>query len=85
MKGITPMKSHKWTPHAVVPTGPDPMGRTTRGVLILALVLGGMAADAAAFSGTGGHVSALEPGGSIHVGSPVDLGKATRTNRPWMF
>src|SRR5437868_3025570 len=63
-EGITPMNSHKWIPHAVAPAAPDPMGRATRGILILALALGGVAADVAALSGPGGHASALQPGGS---------------------
>ncbi len=80
-EGIVPMKTHKWIPHVVmqarivpVETSPvtprtDPLVHTARGILILALVLGSLGADAAASSGYGsvGHASASQPAGNIRL------------------
>jgi hypothetical protein len=63
----------------------DPLVRTAHGILILALVLGCLGADAAAGHG-GGHATALQPGGSIRVGTSVEAKNHRHiTNRPWMY
>lgn len=93
------MKTHSWTLHVDTQsrTAPaegrmaalrnDPLGRTTRGVLILALVIGGLGAEAAAISGHGseGHAS-NHPAGKARVGTSVYLKTHSHvTNRPWMY
>jgi hypothetical protein len=94
------MKTHKWIPHVVmqartVPveglTGAlrtDPLGRAARGIVILALVLGGLGADAAATSGygSGDHASAHQPTGNIRLGANSYLiSRDHITGRPWMY
>jgi hypothetical protein len=66
----------------------DPLGRTARGILILALVLGSLGAEAMALSShdTSDHTRALQPVGSIHVGENAHLVKNKHfINRPWMY
>lgn len=67
---------------------PDPLGRTARGILILALVLGSLGAEAIALSSyhNSNHTGALQPVGSIHVGENAHLVKNNHfINRPWMY
>jgi len=47
----------------------DPMVRTTRGILIMTLVLGGVGADAAVSSShvNADHASSHQPAGHIHL------------------
>lgn len=99
-EGIVPMNTDRWTLHAApqartVPAEgrtetlrPHPLGRTARGVLILALVLGSLGAETIALSGyhTSEHTGALQPVGSIHVGENAHLVKNNHfINRPWMY
>lgn len=93
------MNTQRWILHAVPQartvhiegkTGAlraDPLGRTARGILILALVLGSLGAEAIALSShnTSDHTRALQPMGSIHVGQNAHPGKKHHINRPWMY
>jgi hypothetical protein len=96
-EGITPMKTQRYVPmHARTipadgPTGAlrtDPPVRAVRGFVILALVLGGLGADAAATSGYGSsdHASAHQPAGNISLGAgSYALSPRHITGRPWMY
>ena len=87
-EGIIPMTTHRRILHEVIPaqtvhaggsTGAvrtDPLVRTARGITILALVLGGLGAGAAASSG---HSSADQPAGNTH------LAAGSMSSRPWMY
>ena len=89
------MKTHRWILHDVMPTRTVPVQglagalrtgppiRTARGILILALALGGLGADAAVSSGHGSadHASSHQPEGNIHLvasASPTAI-------RPWIY
>jgi hypothetical protein len=78
---IIPVGKHRRVPHASVqprtvsleefPEGPrsDPPAQAARGILILALVLGGLGAGAAASSGYGSadHAGPARSAGDIHL------------------
>jgi len=88
------MKTHKRILHVVIPartvpveglTGPpeaDPLVRTARGILILAVILGSLGTDAAVSSGYGsaGHASAHQQAASAHP-----IGSGHIANTPWMY
>ena len=90
------MKAHRWIqPVGVhVRTVPaeglagaprtDPLVRTARGMVILALVLGGLGAEAAA---SPGHVSADHANGHQQTGNIRLMASATLhiANRPWIY
>lgn len=92
------MKTHQWILPAVMQAriGPaenpmeatrtDPPGRAARGILILALVLGGLGAEVAATSGhgTGDHASAPHTAGNTSVGASAYLTSYSHSN-PWMY
>jgi hypothetical protein len=97
------MKTHRWIPHVVTQeridpvetlTGarrPDPLSQATRRILILALVLGSLGAEAAAFSGyaSAGQADAHQPAGAISLAARVSpanhsTGKSSISN-PWMY
>jgi hypothetical protein len=65
----------------------DPLVRTAHGILIMALVLGCLGGAAATASEhAGGHANALQPGGSIRVGTSVEVKHHHHiVNRPWMY
>jgi hypothetical protein len=89
------MKNHRWILHVITPArtapgrhaaGPlpaDPLIWAARGILVLALVMGGLGAEAAAFPGhhEAGHANAHHPAGSTRL--------AVSTNRfigaAWMY
>ena len=103
------MKTHRWIPHvltqertvlAATLTGAqrtDPLGQTARRILILALVLGSLGADAAAWSGYASTAQANthQPAGSISLAAKTSLkitstGISTSTgsgtiSNPWMY
>jgi len=58
----------------------DPLVRTARGITILALVLGGLGAGAAASSGHSGadHARTHQPAGNTHLA-------AAKSSRPWLY
>ena len=92
------MKTQKWILPVVMqarigpaesPTGAtrnNPPGRAARGILILALVLGGLGAEAAATSGhgAGDHASAHHTAGNLRPGASAYLTSSGHTN-PWMY
>ena len=95
------MKTHRWIPHVVtqertVPvetlTGAqrtDPLAQATRRILILALVLGSLGADAAALSGyaSADQANAHLPTGNISLtakASPLSTGIGHISN-PFMY
>jgi hypothetical protein len=94
------MKTQRWIPHVAtqartVPveslTGvqrTDPLGQAARRILILALVLGSLGADAAAFSGyaSGDQANAHQPTGNISLEanlSPSSTGH--NISNPWIY
>jgi hypothetical protein len=94
------MKAHRWIPHVVTqaPTAPaealtgaqrtDPLVQAARRILILALVLGSLGADAAALSGHAsvGQANAHQAAGSIRLAasaSPISTGR--NTDSIWMY
>jgi hypothetical protein len=96
------MNTHRWIPHVVtqartVPvetlTGAqraDPLVQAARRILILALVIGSLGADAAAWSGYAsvGQASAHQPAGNIRLAasvSPISLSPSHITDSPWMY
>lgn len=94
------MNTHRWIlhvatqPRAVPAEGQtgalraDPLGRTARGILILALVLGSLGVEATALSNhnTSDRTGAMQPTGSIRVGSNAHLvPNRHHINRPWMY
>lgn len=91
------MKTHKWILPVVMQagTGPadsatrtDPPGRAARGILILALVLGGTGAEAAVMSGHGAGDQARthHAAGNNHPETSAYLPSSghARVN-PWMY
>ena len=96
------MKTHRWIPHVVtqeriVPVATlagtrrtDPLAQTARPILILALVLGSLGADAA-LSGyaSAGQANAHQPAGHISLAantSPVRISTGTGSiSNPWMY
>lgn len=97
------MKTHRWIPHVVtqertVPvetlTGAqrtDPLAQAGRRILILALVLGSLGADAAALAGyaSADHANAHQPAGNISLAantSPISTSTGTGSiSHPWMY
>ena len=94
------MKTHRWILHVAIQprTVPvdglpealrtDPLVRTARGVLIVALALGSLGADAAASSGYGsaGHANAHQPAGNIRLAASANtISSGHLSNRPWMY
>jgi hypothetical protein len=93
-EGIFPMKTHRrvryvamharTVPVEGLPETPrtDPMVRATRGILILALALGGLGADAAASSGHGSadHAVSHQPAGNIHLTASTHA-----ASKPWIY
>ena len=66
----------------------DPRGRATRTVVIMALVLGGLGANAVAASdyGSSDHAGAHQPAGNIRVGASSYLTSPVHvSDRPWMY
>ena len=99
-EGIASMGKHRRTSHvaryvqAVQANGlikaPQnvSLGRATGGVVALALVLGGIGAEAAAASTHGGddHVNAGQPVGSGRIGTSHSLASPdVVSQRPWMY
>jgi hypothetical protein len=92
------MTTHQWIPPAPIQarTGPagrqaevtrtDPPGRTARGILILALVLGGIGAEGAVTSGhgTGDHARAHHAASNNHPEVGAHLASTVRV-RPANF
>jgi len=88
------MKTHRRILHDVMPARTVPVQglagalrtgppiRTARGILILALALGGLGADAAASSGHGSadHANSHQLVGNIHLAA---TGHAAR--KPWIY
>jgi hypothetical protein len=95
------MKTHRWIPHVVTQerTDPvetltgaqrtDPLAQATRRILILALVLGSLGADAAAFSGyvSADQANAHPSAGTISLSakaSPISHSLSNISN-PFMY
>jgi hypothetical protein len=95
------MKTHRWIPHVVTQerTDPvetltgaqrtDPLAQATRRILILALVLGSLGADAAAWSGyaRADQANAHPSAGTISLAakaSPISHGIGNISN-PFMY
>jgi hypothetical protein len=91
------MNTHRWIPHVVTQertvqvealTGAqrtDPLGQAARRILILALVLGSLGADAAAFAGyiSADHANAHQTAGNISLAanvSPIGTGNVSPTS-----
>jgi hypothetical protein len=86
------MKTHKWNPPVNMQartdpapsqagvTRTDPPGRATRGILILALVLGGLGAEGAVTSGhgTGDRASAHNAAGGNRPAASAYLASSVR-------
>ena len=94
------MKTHKWILPADMPAqiGPaespagvtrtDPPGRAARGILILALVLGGLGAEGAVTPGhgTGDQASAHVAAGSNRLGASAYLTSSPHAiAHPWIY
>jgi len=94
------VSKHRRVPHAFVqaravpfeefPEGPrtDPLAQAVRGILILALVVGSLGADAAASSGPGSadHASAHQPAGDIRLAaSAYPIGSSHMVPATWMY
>jgi len=89
-EGIFPMGTHRRILHDVTPTRTvpvqglagalraDPPIRVARGILILALAVGGLGAGAAASAGLSGadHARSHQPTGNIHL---------TARSKPWIY
>jgi hypothetical protein len=95
------MKTHRWIPHvltqertvlAATLTGTqrtDPLAHTARRILILALVLGSLGADAAAWSGyaSATQANAHQSAGNISLTAnvlPISTPVGHISN-PWMY
>jgi hypothetical protein len=95
------MKTHRWIPHvltqertvlAATLTGTqrtDPLTQSARRILILALVLGSLGADAAAWSGyvSAAQANAHQSAGNISVAAnvlPISTPVGHISN-PWMY
>jgi|HubBroStandDraft_1064217.scaffolds.fasta_scaffold243921_2 hypothetical protein len=66
----------------------DPRGRATRGMVIMALVLGSLGANAMAASGygSGDHTGAQQPAGHIRLGASSYVASSVLvSDRPWMY
>jgi hypothetical protein len=97
------MKTHRWIPHVVtqertVPVESltaaqrsDPLAQTARRVLILALVLGSLGADAVALSGyaSAAQVNAHQSAGNVSLvanTSPNSTSTGSgNISHPWMY
>ena len=94
------MKTHRWILHGAIQarsvpldgsTGAprtDPLVGAARGILILALVLGSLGADALASSGygNGDHASAHQSAGNVHPAARAySISFSNIENRPWMY
>jgi hypothetical protein len=94
------MKAHRWIPHVITQerTDPvetltgaqrtDPLAQATRRILILALVLGSLGADAAALSGyaSADQANAHQLARSISVPANVlPTGRHAIIPNPWMY
>jgi hypothetical protein len=94
------MKTHRWILHVTIPArtvtadGSSGALRTrpliwaaTRGILILAIVLGGLGAEAAASSGhSGDHAGPHRQVGEIrYATSSYAVGSGYIKNGPWMY
>jgi hypothetical protein len=93
------MKTHRWIPHVVtqerVPvealTGAhrtDPLAQASRRILILALVIGSLGADAAALAGyaSADHANVQQPTASVNLvanASPTSSSHVTEST--WMY
>jgi hypothetical protein len=95
------MKTHRWIPHVLTQertvlaaTLPgtqrtDPLAQTARRILILALVLGSLGADAAAWSGyaSAAQANAHQAAGNISLTanvSPIST-PVVHISNPWMY
>ena len=95
------MKTHRWIPHVVTQERTDPvetltgaqrtypLTQATRRILILALVLGSLGADAAAWSGyaSANQANAHPLAGTISLtakAAPISHGLGSISN-PWMY
>lgn len=91
-EGIFPMGTHRRVLHEVTPARTVPAQglavalragppiRTGRGIIILALALGGLGAGATAGHGSADHADFHQPAGSIH------LTASTRAApKPWIY
>jgi hypothetical protein len=81
------MQSRPAPRHALPgPTRPDPLVRTTRGMLILAVVLGSLGVEAAATSGhTGDHVSGGQAANIRLTASAYQDTSSSVTPHTWMY
>jgi hypothetical protein len=97
------MKTHRWIPHVVTQTPTvqvgaltgaqrtDPLVQAARRILILALVLGSLGADAAALSGyaSADHANTHQPAGNISLAastSPIRTSTGPGSiSSPWMY
>jgi hypothetical protein len=97
------MKTHRWIPHVVAQerTDPvetltgaqrtDPLAQAARRILILALVLGSLGADAAAWSGyaSTAQANAHQSAGNISLTAKTTPNSAITgigsISNPWMF
>lgn len=88
------MKAHRQILHDVIPSQTVPVEglagalrtgppiRMARGILILALALGGLGVGAAASSGHGSadHASSHQPAGNIHLAAST-----LAASKPWIY
>jgi hypothetical protein len=94
------MKTHRRVLHVVIPartvpveglTGAlqaDPLVRAARGILILAVILGSLGADATAWSayGSADHASTHRQAASIRLtASAYPIGSRRIPDAPWMY
>jgi hypothetical protein len=93
------MKTHRWIPHVVtqertVPvetlTGAqrtDPLAQAARRILVLALVLGSLGADAAALSGyaSADHANAHQTAGNISLAANLSPIRTSSVSYPWVY
>ena len=98
------MKTHRWIPHVVTQERTvladtlagaqrtEPLAQTASRILILALVLGSLGADAAALSGyrSAAQANAYRPAVNVSLAahsSPISTstGVGNISNGPWMY
>jgi hypothetical protein len=97
------MKTHRWIPHVVgqTPTAQvgaltgaqrtDPLVQAARRILILALVLGSLGADAAALSGyaSADHANAHQAAGNISLAANTSPNRTSTgpgsISSPWLY
>lgn len=97
------MNTHRWIPHVVtqervVPVEPltaaqrtDPLAQTARRVLILALVLGSLGADAVALSGyaSAAQANAYQSAGNVSLAAHSSPNSTStgigNISSPWMY